>query len=132
MELMPNRKELHLTVTSDSYVGFDEMLELALKELRRHAKSPEEPGKINQGNAAGTVGSYTFEIFRGDPKLCILIREFEADGFYRASSPSGFYYFENRDGRRKEISTLNMTVQDLKPFDSELIKPLLGVIIKPS
>lgn len=117
MELMPDRKELHLTVTSDSSIGFDEMLELALKELRRYAKTAEEPGKINQGNIAGTVGSYNFEILRGVPTLCLLIRELEAEGFYRKDSPlPNSYEFEHKDGRRKSISFFDMEVRDREPM----------------
>jgi hypothetical protein len=125
MEQMPDRKELHLTVTSDSSVGFDEMLELALKELRRYAKTAEQPGKINQGNAHGTVGSYNFEILRGDPRLCELIRGIEAEGFYRKNDHSKISCeFEHKDGRRKSISMFTMAVSDIEPYNPELIRPL--------
>ena len=127
MEQMKDRKELHLTVTSDSSVGFDEMLELALKELRRYAKAAEKPGKINQGNVAGTVGSYTFEILRGAPTLCVLIRELEAEAFQRVNDHSGISCeFEHKDGRRKSISLYDMKVSDIEPYNLELIRPLLS------
>jgi hypothetical protein len=112
--LQPDRRELHLTVTSDTAIGFEEMLELALKELRRSTKVAADPGAINHGEISGTVGSYSFEVLRGNPDLCMQIRSLESDGFTRVdkSNPKS-YVFEHEDERRKSISTYDMSITDL-------------------
>jgi hypothetical protein len=113
-KLQPDRRELHLTVTSDTAIGFEEMLDLALKELRRYTKVAADPGAINHGEISGTVGSYSFEVFRGNHDLCMQIRSLENDGFtrikggYRADS----YVFQHEDKRLKYISTYDMSIND--------------------
>lgn len=112
--LQPDRRELHLTVTSDTAIGFEEMLELALKELPRYTKVAADPGVINHGEISGTVGSYSFEVLRGNPDLCMQIRSMENDGFTRVDkSNSKSYVFAHEDERRKSISTYDMSTSDL-------------------
>jgi hypothetical protein len=116
-ELQPDRRELHLTVTSDTVIGFDEMLELALKELRRYTKAAAVAGEINSGETKGTVGSYAFEIYRGNPDLCMLVRSLENDEFERIEefNPNA-YKFEHPDGRLKYIDTQDLTIKDVPPI----------------
>jgi hypothetical protein len=112
-ELQPDRRELHLTVTSNTAIGFEEMLELALKELRRYTKVAADPGVINHGEISGTVGSYGFEVLRGNPDLCMQIRCLENEGFTRVKGGRhGSYEFQHEDGRTKYISTYDMSIKE--------------------
>lgn len=123
-ELQPDRRELHLTVTSDTAIGFEEMLELALKELRRYTKVAADPGVINHGEISGTVGSYGVEVLRGNSDLCMQIRCLENEGFTRVKGGHRVdsYVFHHEDGRTKYISTFDMSIK---------YEPILPTVIFP-